>query len=1327
MASMLQVRPELISGITTSRSRGQEQEPSTACILQIPERSATTITCMSMLPPGLIMWAIIRPRMPRWPAFPDGAGAGDYTPGIYLLDNTGAQVNVLTDINGASRSLTTPDMGAYEFSVPICTGSPTAGTINAASGSVCQGSTVALSLSGFSSGAGISIQWEEAPAGSGSWSTVTGASNATFVPTVSAPTDYRAVLSCVNGGGIDYTSPVTIGINPFFLCYCSPLTGTTLHGSTGNYITNVNITGTPLNHSTGAVGAGGYTQANYTVPANTATLMQGQTYTLNAAVSSASYRCEVWIDWDQNGTFDASEYTLMPASTASSIAITVPFTAVPGYTGLRIRNVASTTTLYGSAGACSNISIGRETEDYVINVTAAPQCSGSPATGTITAPAPNVCTGGTVTMTLTGSSPDLGISYQWEESPAGQNNFQPISGAIGTTYTTAALTGSMDYRVAVTCNNPGGLTDYSNVMTVTVTSVMAPGAYTINADMPASATNFQSFSAAVAALNCGIGGPVTFNVTSTLTTKYTEQVNIAAVPGVSSTNTITINGNGDTLSFGGSSTNFATLNFNGADYITINNLVVEATGTTNSFALHMMNGSDNNTFNGCTFLADTTTTGTTVACVSMSGSTTSYSTTGTNGSNNTFSNCTTDGGYFGFVFYGISSGTNEANNIINCTVKNYYVYGAYSYYQSGAVISGNEFTRPDRTVVSSGYGVYLTTGTTNMLVEKNRIHNLFDAASVSSTSVSYAIYVSSDGTAGNENKIINNLVYDQGASGTHAGLYLTGADYVQAYHNTLVMNTPVSSGGTTYGIYATGTTAIDLRNNNIVITRGGTGTKYGLYFTNAGKTSDYNNIYVNAPAGTNYVGYFGSGFATLSGPGGWQTANSNAWDQNSKSVDPLFSPLPGDFTPSNPQINNQPSPLGVTTDITGAPRNLTTPDIGAYEFTPPTCIAPNNLTDSTTMTSATLNWSENGSATLWQIEYGSVNFAQGTGTLVNVNTRPFTITGLNHTTGYSYFVRSVCGAGDTSIWSARHVFYTVPSNDTCTAAVDITSGLPYNGTTAGAWQSMASGTCAASTTFANDVWYMFTTTATGNVTITATNTVGDVVLELLSGSCGTFTAIDCQDQPAIGTETITATNLAAGTYYVRVYGYLGIENPFVVQVSGIPLAIHLNDISAANAGKRNRIDWSTGTEARGDYFELERSADGSIFEKLAVIDARGQASFYTYWDENPLTGENYYRLKLVDPSGGFSYSKTVIATMRLGLFSVNAHPNPVTDKLTITINGQMENEAAVSVTDITGKLITAQPVSSNVIHLNLDFLTPGIYLIKYSDSARSEVIRVEKQ
>lgn len=90
-----------------------------------------------------------------------------------------------------------------------------------------------------------------------------------------------------------------------------------------------------------------------------------------------------------------------------------------------------------------------------------------------------------------------------------------------------------------------------------------------------------------------------------------------------------------------------------------------------------------------------------------------------------------------------------------------------------------------------------------------------------------------------------------------------------------------------------------------------------------------------------------------------------------------------------------------------------------------TCLVPQNLTAAVTMDySATLSWTETGSATSWDIEYGPAGFTQGQGTVVATSSNPFTLTGLSASTNYDAYVRANCG-GAVSYWSLPTRFATL--------------------------------------------------------------------------------------------------------------------------------------------------------------------------------------------------------------------------------------------------------------------------------------------------------------
>ena len=108
----------------------------------------------------------------------------------------------------------------------------------------------------------------------------------------------------------------------------------------------------------------------------------------------------------------------------------------------------------------------------------------------------------------------------------------------------------------------------------------------------------------------------------------------------------------------------------------------------------------------------------------------------------------------------------------------------------------------------------------------------------------------------------------------------------------------------------------------------------------------------------------------------------------------------------------------------------------------PVCARPAGLAATVTPgsgTIATLNWVENGTATAWEVEYGTASDFS-TATAVNATDTFLNLTGLTAEATYYARVRSICGAGDTSAWSAVCNF--TPSN---LYSITINDGTATNG------------------------------------------------------------------------------------------------------------------------------------------------------------------------------------------------------------------------------------------------------------------------------------------
>jgi hypothetical protein len=464
-------------------------------------------------------------------------------------------------------------------------------------------------------------------------------------------------------------------------------------------------------------------------------------------------------------------------------------------------------------------------------------------------------------------------------------------------------------------------------------SAQLGGIYTINSASPTAGANYQTFTAFKNALVAGgISGTVVVNVVAG-SGPYNEQVEFPQIVGSSASNTITINGNGCTMSFAGTSGSPWTISLGGMDFMTIDNMNFIGTDGTYAMVGHIWNDADNNTFSNCTFSAPVGGTSSIQCPFSISGSGTSPTSSGNTGDNNVAINCVMNWGYYGIAMYGLTGSPYNVNNqIISCQIKDAYLYSCYNAYQRNLVYRNNIISRPNRSNVTTTYGILLTTGATYAsIVEGNRIQNMFGNAPGASVT-GYYLYCSSSSAAGFESNFRNNLIQVDRCIGSAYCIYHPGYSYNNFYHNTVSVDNQNDNGSlTVYGTYFYGTFST-FKNNNISITRPGTGTRYGLYYasTITAGMSNGNNVWVTSPSATNYFGYHFS-FGTFANLANWQT--STGLDANSFSTDPMYvNPSLYNFMPTSYVMNNGGQALGVTNDINGASRSLATPDPGAWEY-----------------------------------------------------------------------------------------------------------------------------------------------------------------------------------------------------------------------------------------------------------------------------------------------------------------------------------------------------------------------------------------------------------
>ncbi len=89
------------------------------------------------------------------------------------------------------------------------------------------------------------------------------------------------------------------------------------------------------------------------------------------------------------------------------------------------------------------------------------------------------------------------------------------------------------------------------------------------------------------------------------------------------------------------------------------------------------------------------------------------------------------------------------------------------------------------------------------------------------------------------------------------------------------------------------------------------------------------------------------------------------------------------------------------------------------------------------------------------------------------------------------------------------------------------------------------------------------------------------------------------------------------------------------------LPMELLYFDAKVVGTRTQLTWATASEQNSARFEVERSSEGTLFDAIGGLPAAVNSLKerpYEFSDEQPLPGANYYRLRMVDADGSFSYS-----------------------------------------------------------------------------------------
>jgi hypothetical protein len=191
-----------------------------------------------------------------------------------------------------------------------------------------------------------------------------------------------------------------------------------------------------------------------------------------------------------------------------------------------------------------------------------------------------------------------------------------------------------------------------------------------------------------------------------------------------------------------------------------------------------------------------------------------------------------------------------------------------------------------------------------------------------------------------------------------------------------------------------------------------------------------------------------------------------------------------------------------------------------------TCPKPTTLSATgITTTNADLNWIETGTAISWEVEWGTAGFIPGTGTSAISATNPYNASGLVANSSFEFYVRSICGPADSSLWVGPYQFLTPCTSVIAPYLDDVETHLPtITLATSNCWNATATGL------YDWDISGTGTTPSTGTGPLAAFSGTNYFFTEASSGALGDVAELFT---PFVDVTSLTVPSL---DFYYHMFG-----------------------------------------------------------------------------------------------------------------------------------------------------------------------------------------------
>ena len=172
------------------------------------------------------------------------------------------------------------------------------------------------------------------------------------------------------------------------------------------------------------------------------------------------------------------------------------------------------------------------------------------------------------------------------------------------------------------------------------------------------------------------------------------------------------------------------------------------------------------------------------------------------------------------------------------------------------------------------------------------------------------------------------------------------------------------------------------------------------------------------------------------------------------------------------------------------------------------------------------------------------------------------------------------------------------------------------------------------------------------------------------------------------------------------------------------LPVTLAWFSAIKEESTSLLSWRTTSEVNSEKFDVHRSTDGknwTVIGSVAAVNSGKALQSYKFTDALPSTGQNLYRLKMIDLDGSFAYSR-IQNVVFAELSVMMAYPNPSSGLTTVQL-GKNNIGGQASLINAFGRILRKINIDHEAVSVDLGSLAAGVYLLQAPDGKTLKVVK----